>query len=243
MDGLILAIQFLTRIPINKEIEFNNNNLKKAVILFPVVGFIISLLVISPKYIFTSGSVEVLALISLILNVLITGGLHLDGLADFSDGFFSGRSKEKIIEIMKDSRIGSFGVISIILVILSKYILYKDLYLIKYPIAVSIINSRFCGLHLINNYKAPSYKGLSFYFHEARPAYKEFILLGFYIFMLIYFEPIALLTLFLSIVVSRIIAAKSMKLLGYVSGDIMGACEEITEVVTLLFYWMVLSWI
>ena len=59
--------------------------------------------------------------------IIVTGGLHLDGLSDTADGFYSYRDKEKILEIMKDSRIGAFGVISIVLDILLKYIILSNL--------------------------------------------------------------------------------------------------------------------
>ena len=56
------------------------------------------------------------------LLVLLTGGLHLDGLADTADGLASRGTKEKVLEVMRDSRIGAFGVISLILVIGGKYL-------------------------------------------------------------------------------------------------------------------------
>lgn len=56
---------------------------------------------------------SVLAILVLMIYLMITGGLHLDGLADVSDGLFSCRDKERMFEIMKDSRIGAFGVIAL----------------------------------------------------------------------------------------------------------------------------------
>ncbi|MBX9687295.1 MAG: adenosylcobinamide-GDP ribazoletransferase [Candidatus Obscuribacterales bacterium] len=68
-----------------------------------------------------SCSRELEALIILLSWILITGGIHLDGLMDAADGLFSHRSPEKMLEIMKDSRVGNFGVISGLMIILSKY--------------------------------------------------------------------------------------------------------------------------
>jgi adenosylcobinamide-GDP ribazoletransferase len=88
---------------------------------FPLIGILIGLGVAGLDYglclVFAPLPASVIAVIALIGA---SGGLHMDGLADTADGFFSSRPRERILEIMKDSRIGAMGVIAIVLVILLK---------------------------------------------------------------------------------------------------------------------------
>lgn len=122
MKNLILIIQFMTRIPININLEVKREDFAKGVMFFPVVGLIIGLFDLAVLYIsnkiFPPMISSVFVLIS---HICITGGLHLDGLGDTVDGIYSGRSKEKILEIMKDSRSGTFGVIVLVVILLLRF--------------------------------------------------------------------------------------------------------------------------
>ena len=118
MKDFVLMIQFLTRIPIKMEVETDKNSFARGVLFFPIIGLIIGLfnyaLYLAALAILPQGGVFLAAVFAVIGNILITGGLHFDGLADTCDGIFSGRKKERILEIMKDSHIGTFGTIAII---------------------------------------------------------------------------------------------------------------------------------
>jgi adenosylcobinamide-GDP ribazoletransferase len=114
MKRFLLMLQFFTRIPINKELDIKENDFAKGIIFFPIVGLIIGGFNVLVYLLFKSFSSGILPLIMVTLaNVLITGALHIDGLADTCDGIFSARKKEKMLEIMKDSRIGTNGTIAI----------------------------------------------------------------------------------------------------------------------------------
>lgn len=119
MKSLILAIQFLTRIPININIETKEDSFADSVLWFPLVGLIIG--AFDALIYFLSAKVldGMLPIVCAVLaNVCITGALHVDGLADTCDGIFSARKKEKMLEIMKDSRIGSNGTLAVVFDIL-----------------------------------------------------------------------------------------------------------------------------
>lgn len=119
MKSLILAIQFLTRIPININIETKEDNFADSVLWFPVVGLIIgafNALVYLLSAMVLEGMLPIVC--AVLANVCITGALHVDGLADTCDGIFSARKKERMLEIMKDSRIGSNGALAIVFDIL-----------------------------------------------------------------------------------------------------------------------------
>lgn len=115
MRIFLIALQFLTRIPVGKDLKATEEDFAKGVVYFPIVGLIIgafnlTILVTASKLI--GGVFPVIC--CLIAGTAITGGLHVDGLADTCDGVFSARNKEKMLEIMRDSRIGTNGTIAIL---------------------------------------------------------------------------------------------------------------------------------
>ena len=125
MKGLILLFKFMTRLPIPINPEFDSKELGKSMKFFPIVGMVIGIIlyviyIIGAKFILSS---YLLATVVVLSEVVLTGGLHLDGLADTFDGIFSYRSKQKMLEIMKDSRLGTNGGIALILYFLLKILL------------------------------------------------------------------------------------------------------------------------
>ncbi|MDX2469539.1 MAG: adenosylcobinamide-GDP ribazoletransferase [SAR324 cluster bacterium] len=119
MKGFSTAWRLLTQISIfGGELEQPH----KSMIWFPLVGLILGLLsygllgVLSP--IFTS---QITALFLIVFSVWVTRGLHLDGLADLADGVYSGKNRPGMLEVMKDPRLGTFGVVSLVLILLVKW--------------------------------------------------------------------------------------------------------------------------
>ena len=112
LKGFATAWQFLTRINLFKEANFDQESLGKAYRFFPLVGLILglflALLGYSASKLFQPLTV---AIILVTADILLTGGLHLDGFMDTCDGIYSGRGRDRILEIMKDSRVGSMGVL------------------------------------------------------------------------------------------------------------------------------------
>jgi len=126
MKGFILLLKFMTRFPIPIEPEYDSKKLGSSMKFFPFIGIIIGALLYIIYYFgrIIIPSPYILAAILVLAEVIITGGLHLDGLADTFDGIFSYRSKQKMLEIMKDSRLGTNGALSLII-----YFLFKNLLL------------------------------------------------------------------------------------------------------------------
>lgn len=119
--GLIAAFQFLSRIPVPIQIHYDEQVFKRSVSFYPLVGGVIGLLLYGLAYV--SGFILPLLPASVLLLagwIVLTGGLHLDGLMDTADGILSHRSREKMLEIMKDSRVGAMGVIVCVLYLLMK---------------------------------------------------------------------------------------------------------------------------
>lgn len=122
MTPFFIALQFLTRLKIVNQTEWSMEDFGKSVGTFPFVGLIIGIFLTLIYFIFSQFlSPLPLMLIIVISEFLFTGGLHADGLMDTSDGLFSGREREKKLEIMKDSRVGSFGVVAFVFITLLKW--------------------------------------------------------------------------------------------------------------------------
>jgi cobalamin 5'-phosphate synthase/cobalamin synthase len=126
MKRFFAAISFLTRLPVPQKFVFEAADVGRSTVFFPLVGALIGLIQTSALLVFVnaaSGSVLkaiLLAVLLVVINVFVTGALHLDGLADMADGFGGGREKERTLEIMRDSLIGSYGAVSLILLLILK---------------------------------------------------------------------------------------------------------------------------
>jgi adenosylcobinamide-GDP ribazoletransferase len=124
---VVVAFQFLTRIPM-PPIAFGADSLSRAIKFFPLVGLVVgSGAVLVQKLLISYLSRQLVALVVLAYLVLITGCFHEDGLADTADGFGGGATKDKILVILKDSRIGSYGATALVLSLLARYLLLASL--------------------------------------------------------------------------------------------------------------------
>jgi adenosylcobinamide-GDP ribazoletransferase len=121
MKRLLAAVQFLTILPVPRGLCPDERALGGSLPFFPVVGLGIGAAVAAIDWalglLFPVGVTSVLAVI---LLIAASGGLHMDGLADTADGFFSSRPRERILEIMRDSRTGPMGVAAIVCVVALK---------------------------------------------------------------------------------------------------------------------------
>ena len=117
MNSFLIALQFLTRIFVVKQSVWTEESFGKSVKFFPAVGAVLGIF-----YAAIVGAINFFELplmtgaIGFAAMIILTGGIHCDGLMDSADGLFSGREREKILDIMKDSRAGSFGVVAMILI-------------------------------------------------------------------------------------------------------------------------------
>ena len=111
-----LAVGFFTRIPLHPNAELGPAGLARAAWAFPLVGVIVG---VAGGIAFSVGDrlglpILAMALLAVLATVLLTGALHEDGLADTVDGLGGGRSREDALAIMRDSRIGAFGVLALL---------------------------------------------------------------------------------------------------------------------------------
>jgi len=122
------ALSTLTIVPISRRFQCDEKNLAASVVYFPFVGLFVGVLLAALAYFLKPIlSPLPLAAILLFVCVILTGGLHLDGVADLADGFGAGGSSERMLAVMKESQIGAFGVIALVLVLLLKFSLFFEI--------------------------------------------------------------------------------------------------------------------
>ena len=134
------ALMFLTRIPVGKNLLYSKEHLQASARYFSWVGILVGLiggLVFAGLSLYFSPALS--TIFSMLITIIITGSFHEDGLADCCDAFGGGWSKEKILTIMKDSRLGTYGVVGLIAVLSIKLILILELCSAFYTPFVAII--------------------------------------------------------------------------------------------------------
>jgi adenosylcobinamide-GDP ribazoletransferase len=120
-QSFLIALQFLTRIPLSFNLSPREGDLGRSLLFYPIVGLLIGVLLVITGTLTKDINLFLSATVIVTVWVIVTGGLHLDGLADTTDAWIGGMgSKERTLEIMKDPTAGPMGVLSLILLILLK---------------------------------------------------------------------------------------------------------------------------
>ncbi|PWJ40875.1 cobalamin-5'-phosphate synthase [Sediminitomix flava] len=235
---------FYSRIPIPKwtKYEYKEEYLNKATRYFPIIGWFVgfvawAVFVITAQY--TSETVGVV--LSMISSILMTGAFHEDGFADFCDGFGGGWTKERILEIMKDSRTGAYGVVGIMLLLLLKFSLLSSIAEIA---DINLLLLFFVGGHALSRCFAASFVYTLPYVREdalskAKPISKQLKRKDLWIavfFTLIPFALIArieLIALFIPFIIFKLWMRSYLnKWIGGYTGDCLGAIQQVAEIVT-----------
>ncbi|MCW4454334.1 adenosylcobinamide-GDP ribazoletransferase [Flavobacterium sp. MXW15] len=124
---LILAVQFLTRLPTPQVRDFRAEDLTRSARWFPLVGLLIGAALLLPLWALEARP-WLAAVLALLAWVWITGALHLDGLGDVADALGAAhRSPERFLEVLKDPHLGVFGVVAIVMQLLLKVVLLAEL--------------------------------------------------------------------------------------------------------------------
>lgn len=139
-SDFLSAMQFLTRIPMPSR-PYDGGSLARSVKFFPLVGLVVGGGAALLHLLLVAHLSRLAAAFALVLySVLVTGGLHEDGLADAADGFGGGSSREKILLILRDSRIGSYGGLALVFSLLGRVILIASLPLTLVPCTLIAAN-------------------------------------------------------------------------------------------------------
>ncbi|TGV02729.1 adenosylcobinamide-GDP ribazoletransferase [Flavivirga rizhaonensis] len=240
----LTAIMFFTRIPCPKWVDHNPEYLSKSAKYFSLVGIIVgsigALVFYGFSFIF---STEIALLLSMVATIYTTGAFHEDGFADVCDGFGGGWTKEKILLIMKDSRLGTYGVSGLILILAIKFSILREVSLHFIPITIIAGHSlsRFIATSLI--YTHPYVRDTDD--SKAKPAAKSItinMLLISSVFglapLLFFNKPLIFIAIIPCYLAKAYLGRKFKKWLGGQTGDCAGAVQQLCEVV---FYLSVIT--
>ena len=174
MKAFLIALQFLTRLKVANQTEWTVKDFGKSVQTFPLVGMVIGLFMVIVYLILKSFfTPQVLMLVMVAFEFIFTGGLHADGVRDTCDGLFSGRDRERKLEIMKDSRIGSNGVVGFVFLVLLKWQLLVQVNVM--PLIIPILFfmptvTRYTMVMSIKSYPYARKEGMGKAFAEESPS-------------------------------------------------------------------------
>jgi adenosylcobinamide-GDP ribazoletransferase len=242
------ALQFLTCIPVLKHGETTPEKIGRATAYFPVIGLLIGIALATLNwllgYLLPTAVVPALLIVAL---ALITGAMHLDGLADTCDGLAGHKPVEERWQIMHDSRTGAFGVVGIVLVLLVKYAALSSLpqplltpNLIFFPVL-----SRWVMVYAIfaHPYARPEGLGITFKSNTRWPQFTvaTIITLGIAITLFPVFSFTGLLLMPAVWAVSALFSIYLTRKFAGLTGDTYGAINEIAEVTTLLIASLIYS--
>ncbi len=230
---LLSSLSFLTILPIRT----SSFEPEKMLPYFPVAGAIIGVfLAIFDLLLQKIFSIEIVSILDILFLTVITGAIHLDGLADTADGLFSHTDKERILEIMRDSRLGTMGAISLFFVLALKWVfvckINPDIRFLGMISALSL--SRGSMVIAAQTFKYCREKGLGKRFVKAFK-YKD--LLPFALITMLFFVLLKkqfLYTFFTFCAVLLVVLWFYKKKLNCITGDMLGALNELME--TALFF-------
>jgi cobalamin 5'-phosphate synthase/cobalamin synthase len=128
VKSLLAAIAFLTRFPIAEKYNFDTADVARSAGWFPLVGLLLGSIYSLVAFLLRNHlPTGLVAVVLVIVDVVLTGALHFDGLADTADGFGGGKSIEDILRIMRDHAIGSYGGVALTLLVALKVTAYAAL--------------------------------------------------------------------------------------------------------------------
>ena len=239
MRRFIIALQFLTIIPYDKDLKVTEEDLGKSMLFFPLVGlFIGGCLVFSDKILSLLLPLSVVNGLLITLLVLFTGSMHLDALADTIDGIAGGGDKTEKLRIMKEGNIGAMGAVGIIIVLMLKFLTLNDLpqTLKCQSLLIMLMMARWSQVTVsyFSDY-AGLKKGLGFPFTK-HAKFFTFILttLIAVLFSYLLFLGKGILIAGLILLICFTYSRFFKRILGGVTGDILGAINEIVEVTVLI---------
>lgn len=244
MIGLLTALQFLTRIPV-KKFPKDEKRLGKSMAYFPIVGLILGGILVLVNLGFSIILAPLVAdALTIITLIILTGALHIDGFIDTIDGLAGGKSREEILKIMKDSRVGAFGIVGIVSLIMLKLVLLHEIPLkikteaiLLFPVmgrwAMVVASS-------LSVYARKEGTGKAFVNHCGR---KELIIASLITLIITggFLKILGLELFFFILALTLLLTRFISKRIGGMTGDTLGAVNEIMEVGSLFILFLLFN--
>jgi adenosylcobinamide-GDP ribazoletransferase len=244
VDIFLTAVMFLTRLPVPGRINHDANLLQQSAKYFSWVGLVVGFI--------TSGSlvgfkqivpIPVAVILAMVVSILVTGAFHEDGFADVCDAFGGGWTKEKIMLIMKDSRLGSYGVIGLVSLLGLKFAMLLQLAMILNNLTIVMIIvsanslSRFAAVTLMQQYQyvTDSESAKSKLVANRKLSWSGLIVgfAGGFI-PLLFLNPVFLFAIIVIILARLYLGNYFYKWIGGYTGDCLGAVQQVCEI----FYYL-----
>jgi adenosylcobinamide-GDP ribazoletransferase len=234
LETFLGALRFFTRLPVPGQLGQDGVALEKAIRYYPVVGMIIGA-VAAVAFALTScfwpKTLAVLA--AMVAAIYVTGAIHEDGWSDMVDGFGGGWTKERILDIMRDSCVGSFGATALVVMLLARFFALVEIDLRLVPIALIAGHalSRLCATCVLSalDYARSDGKAKAFSNRLGRGELLLATVTG--LLPLLLFSPQqALLGLLLAVLSTLWLARMFKRQIGGYTGDCIGAVQQLAEV-------------
>lgn len=250
MKRFIGILQLLTRIPINMDTGFDEE-FDKSIIYFPLVGLVLGGIYLAITYLSLQiFDIYIVSIIFLMSEVLLTGGLHLDGLGDTFDGIYSYRNKEKILDIMKDSRLGTNALLAIVFLILLKVgFVYSIVSMdILYPLLLTPVYGRLAIVFSCYKNKTPRPGGMGNLFIGKVNNKRLFItifstiliVILAYVLIKISIYEVLFSIVFIPVlyILTRMFTIYITNKIDGITGDILGCWCELSQLIYLIFIYL-----
>ncbi|MBB6270351.1 adenosylcobinamide-GDP ribazoletransferase [Pedobacter cryoconitis] len=252
------ALSFYSRLPAPASIHQNNaHSLPDSIRYLPVVGWIVGMITaivfMGTAYLFGE---TIAVLLAMVASVLLTGAFHEDGFADVCDGFGGGWAKEKILLIMKDSRLGTYGVVGLLLLMGLKFAALLQLFTETFIYANTITTiglfivahslSRFAAITVVFNHSYARIEESKASGAVEKGRQVNLIAAGIFtliplVALTVYLaQPVLLMIIVPVLLFSLYLGAYYKKWIGGYTGDCLGAVQQLTEVIIYLSY--ILIW-
>ncbi|WP_368489890.1 adenosylcobinamide-GDP ribazoletransferase [Clostridium sp. BJN0013] len=247
LNDFFLILQLLTRIPINGNLFCNKENFRRGASFMPLVGVIVGgIQWITYKLCIGIFSLNISIVIVILMGIILTGALHIDGLGDMCDGFFAFKDKDKIIEVMKDSRIGTYACLAIITDILLKYSFFCfivpsfSLVIVIVPVIArfSIVFIAFIGKPAKSTGSGNLFIGNIGRWELFLAAFITVITLFFLMNMNFIY---VIMLIFAALLMSLLINVFCNRKIGGLTGDLFGANNEIIEILTMAILCVIIT--
>lgn len=238
-----IAMAFFTRIPVPTWVSFNKESLNKANRYFALIGILIGVMsalvyMLSLQILPVSVSI----LFAMLTSILITGAFHEDGLADCADGLGGGWTIADKLKIMKDSNIGTYGAVTLVLTLLFKFTLLIELAKINANLIIPTLILAHClsrvasaSIIFTDNYVSESETSKSKSLAKNQSLNELFILLITGVFALIVTNTGAIISLIIGLIILRyLLILFFRKQIGGYTGDTLGATQQISELLCYL---------
>lgn len=236
LNVFFTAVMFYTRIPVPSGMAFSDEILNKATRYFPLIGIIvggIGALVFWMLHLILPFQVSVI--LSMAATIFVTGAFHEDAFSDFCDGFGGGYTPERILEIMKDSRIGTYGAVAILLMLSTKFFCLTNIEPYKIPLILisghafsrfmsvcMIYTSNYVRADTLSKSKPIGHKGSAF----------SLLVAGLFGLIALCFIPVKAVVVIIALSIIVFISFRwyvHRKLGGY-TGDVLGALQQLSEI-------------